>query len=480
MEMSDPLSVMRYSGASTHVKDVSFVDDVSIPVLAPSNQICHKVSSIANCAYSVFISYGMRLNFNAGKSEATIGFYGAGSKNARKALLAKGNVLQIEAGDFKELRIVPVYQHVGTLSPRSCNINDEVVTRVCIMRNDSQHLCKHILRVKSIPVVKKVCVIQAYIISKGIFQSGTWPNLNDTQYRRFHGCILKLYRDATGQYYKHSRGDEDNGSTSEFNVCNMFNDDDLVYQFGFMCPKTMLRFARLSLFLRILRKSPPQIKELILAQDERKFKSGWVQSLRSDIVWLSQAEFFDACQGYDLAAWIGFVSGNLKTAVSKVRVFCKSPYANIVTQWATSPSLKALSSPIECEQCGQILKSLQSHALHMSSKHGVKNKFRKYVDGPICRVCLVNFWSRERCLNHVRYRSPVCRANNIWRGPVLSDEEANSLDQSECTENKRLYAAGKRRHQAALPCIRVCGPLLPILTEHSSAHHPLGRGHNYR
>ena len=77
----------------------------------------------------------------------------------------------------------------------------------------------------------------------------------------------------------------------------MFNDDDLVYQFGFMCPKTMLRFARLCLFLRLPCKSAPQIKELILAQDERKFKSGWVQFLRYDIVWLSHAEFFSDCQG---------------------------------------------------------------------------------------------------------------------------------------------------------------------------------------
>ena len=104
------------------------------------------------------------------------------------------------------------------------------------MRCESQHLCKAILRVKTIPVVRKVGVIQAYILFL-LFQAGTWPNLTDTQYRRFHSCILKLYRDATGQYYKPPNADGDHG----FSVCNMFSDDDLVYEYGFMCPRTIFK-----------------------------------------------------------------------------------------------------------------------------------------------------------------------------------------------------------------------------------------------
>ena len=69
-------------------------------MLAAASGICHKVAQIADCAFNVFCCYGMKLNFSAGRSEATIGLYGPGSKQARKQLLLRGDVLQVDAGDF--------------------------------------------------------------------------------------------------------------------------------------------------------------------------------------------------------------------------------------------------------------------------------------------------------------------------------------------------------------------------------------------
>mgnify|MGYP006893448882 CR=1 FL=1 len=88
---------------------------------------------------------------------------------------------------------------------------------------------------------------------------------------------------------------------------------------------------------------------------------------------------------------------------------------------------------------------------------------------------------RERCLNHVRYRSNICLSNVKLRGPLLSDAEANALDDDCRDENVILHRAGKRRHHVVSPSIRLQGPLLPIflLEGHESNHHPLGRGHNY-
>ena len=66
--------------------------------------------------------------------------------------------------------------------------------------------------------------------------------------------------------------------------------------------------------------------------------------------------------------------------------------------------------------------------------------------------------------------------------PLLSQEQADSLDQ-ECTaRNRQLHAEGRRRHATDLSAIRLQGPLLPILLSESmvSRHHPLGVGHNHR
>jgi len=458
------------------VNDVSFVDDVAMPIISEAKNLTAKIGAVADCAYGVFSSFGMALNFNPGKSEATVGLFGHDSRQARKHLFLAGNKIPISAGNFKSLNVVKCYQHVGTLSTISCDPREEVTKRIGIMRSDSRALCKRIMKVPSVPLKKKITVMQSFILTRGIFQCGTWPSISDVQYKRLHAAILKIYRDATGNSYKR---DTLNPTGCDFDVTTMFNDDDVIYKYGFICPRTMLRLSRLSLFLRIIIKGPPLLLELILAQDTSGFKKGWVCSLRDDLVWLTSCEHFADGIDRDLAQWVEFLSQSPGPFLKKIKSFCKTPFANICTQWATSRVLEEYSRPVNCYLCGKESMSLQAHSVHLARSHGIKSKFRMYVDGPTCRICLVNFGSRERCLNHVRYRSKVCYANSLMRGPILSSQQADELDLLERPEHKALYSAGKRRHTAEHPCLRAHGPLLPILTLRGSSHHPLGLGYNY-
>ena len=72
-------------------------------------------------------------------------------------------------------------------------------------------------------------------------------------------------------------------------------------------------------------------------------------------------------------------------------------------------------------------------------------------------------------------------ANSLLRGPLLTTEEANALDDECKALNRSLYSAGKRRHHVSTPAVQLAGPLLPIVVDDAkySKHHPLGRGHNY-
>ena len=67
----------------------------------------------------------------------------------------------------------------------------------------------------------------------------------------------------------------------------MFNDDDIVFKYSFMSPRTILRLARIALFVRIVAKSPPMLLDLIVAQNS--FSKGWVASLKQDMQWLAPA-----------------------------------------------------------------------------------------------------------------------------------------------------------------------------------------------
>ena len=105
-----------------------------------------------------------------------------------------------------------------------------------------------------------------------------------------------------------------------------------------------------------------------------------------------------------------------------------------------------------------------------------------YIDGDTCPICLVRFASRECAINHVRYRSTVCYENLLIRPPKLTREEANKLDEEERPAFQALKAKGLRRHAADVDCVRLCGPLRPIVIDpqRTSNHHVLGVGHQHR
>jgi len=458
-------------GTKHDIVDVSFVDDVGIPCIGTASEIVAKIGRVASCAFNVFQTFGMKLNFKPGKSEAIIGFFGTGARLAKRQLTLDEDRIPIEAGDDTHLRVVKSYQHLGTCTAVSVSMCEEVTKRNGMMRAETSRLCKAILQVPQIPVPKKIKVVQVYVLTKGTFQCSAWPDLPDPQYKRFHSCILGIYRRTCGNYFKSS-------STMSVDVAAMFNDDDIIYKYGFMCPRTILRMSRLMLLVRIVAKSPPFLLDLSLSQG--KFKRGWVSSIVSDLRWLCGSTKFADCLEWDFSRWVEYIKGSPHAAAKQIKDYCKSPFANICVQWAKSQVLRTFADPIDCIMCGKISKSKQAHAVHLSACHGIKCAFRLYIPCTHCLICLREFWTRERCLNHVK-KSKVCKFNLILRGPSLSHDEADSLDQMCRLSNRQLYAAGRRRHAADKSSIRLAGPLEPIILMESqvSAHHPLGIGQRH-
>ena len=453
--------------------EVSFVHDVAIPVMTHAEDIARKSGCIVRCAVATFKIYGMELNFKPGKSEGIIGFFGPGSRIARAALARESMQTPFDAGDDCLFRFVKAYQHVGTSIAVDLTMCEEVTKRCGMMCTEARNLSKSVLRCPYIPLHKKVTVMQTYILSKGTFQCGAWPGLPDVQYKRFHKCILDIYRSACGNYYKKL------GDNETFDVAAMFSDDDLIFQYGFINPRTMLRLAKLSLFSRIVSKQPPALLDLIVAQSS--FQKGWAQSLMGDLKWVSVSLDLPSPLPSTIVDWLNIVRPDPRCFSRKEARFCKSPFANICTQWAIGPVLQAFAQPIPCGLCNVVSKSHQTHALHMFRMHGIKSALRRYVPCTHCLVCLREFHTRENCLNHVRYRSKVCCNNLLLRGPSLSIAEASALDDACKTHNRELHAAGKRRHIVNQPSFYLSGPLLPILLAPGqySAHHPLGVGHRF-
>ena len=149
--------------------------------------------------------------------------------------------------------------------------------------------------------------------------------------------------------------------------------------------------------------------------------------------------------------WTTHLGHAPKSFLKSVKAFYKTPIANVNTQWVVNANLRTFSDPITCTICEHISFSLQAHSVHMFRVHDVKSCMRTYVVGTHCLVCLRECHTRFLHLNHVRYRSSVCRPILLLRELTSTQDEANSLD-GECkSSNRVLHASGKRRHHVETP-----------------------------
>jgi hypothetical protein len=195
------------------------------------------------------------------------------------------------------------------------------------------------------------------------------------------------------------------------------------------------------------------------------------------------------CEHNDMGAVVSFIRDSPPSSFRRiVSQFANSGFANLDVPQnhpALAPPTQGLYA---CHECGSLHDSFQKFKVHSQSAHGLKDSLSLCVDGPTCPVCLLFMFNRVRVLEHLRYKSEVCRLNIISRGPIITRCEAEELDFSFRPSARLLAAKGYRRHSAINPvsglkelAFRVPGPLPRVAVSPSmvSSHHSLGYGRNY-
>ena len=325
---------------------------------------------------------------------------------------------------------------------------------------------RKILNDPAISVKRRLHIAQAYIYSKGLYLSCTWPHLTQALYERFSNAVISVYRKITA-----------NG----FGLCDknlMLSDSELLFEYSLASPRSILVSQRLSLFGRIVSKNVESLLKLFRLN--AGVKNGWVHAVLDNIEWVSFANGNTPNEGMTVNDLIVSIRGDYSSFRKGLRKACKSKLASLHSCDYPSDAKPSLGM-IEYITCGLLFPSAQQLALHMFKAHGVKSILRRYVCTTHCTVCMKEFHTRERHLNHLRYRSQICKLSLLLHPPLICEEEAVEADSVQCDVNCTLQKQGKRRHHAASPCVQLCGPLqyIPVDPSTASNHHPLGRGHNY-
>ena len=122
-------------------------------------------------------------------------------------------------------------------------------------------------------------------------------------------------------------------------------------------------------------------------------------------------------------------------------------------------------------------------ATHIYRQHGVKHPARYLVDGTSCPICLLEFHTRTRLIAHIANKSTVCCSNLKCRMQPFSEAVVAQMDDEAKVCEKANKRSGWRRGRAHEPCIRLSGPLWPIIpiaeNEFGNVAHPLGYGHRW-
>lgn len=277
---------------------------------------------------------------------------------------------------------------------------------------------------------------------------------------------MSCHRMATGEYWK-------SGDTK------ILSNDSLLDKYSLPSPGTLIRVSRLTLLSRIYIKKPSCILVLFKKLLSQNNPSGWTGEIISDFRWLLLGKAIDGAETVNDC--LSFLEDRPKDFGRIVKKYSHQKFANL-DAYQAEPSLHApVMELCPCITCGKTFPNKQTLSLHMFKVHNQKDPCRLYLPkGTLhCPVCLVFFHSRERVLNHVRYRSQICRSNLVYM-PKMTENEADEIDHELACANRELIHQGKRRHTADRPAIQMAGPIkLHIQPSHPSPHHPLGRGHRY-
>ena len=394
---------------------------------------------------------------------------GSGSTRAKRALaLECHNLLRCDShrGDAVQLRIVPLYQHMGTKTAVGASISQEVAHRTMCLRTGFQRLRNRIFKNPRLDQKRKLTVAECYVFSKGFFQSSTWPELLGGDFRKMHHAVMVVYREVLGHGAEAKTGGK--------------SDDEVIAELQTIAPAVMLKMSRLLLLIRFVQRAPVQLIALTLVA--KKSPTSWMAYVEKDLRWLTIGNIFGECKLWTLQDWCHAIASDPCSYRKSIIKYCRSGFASLVTTWAVTKSQRDAQHAWKCEACQANFKSKQGLASHNFQSHGLRRVERCYVDTTHCPICLLEFWTRERLIVHVSEKSTLCKHNLMLRGPVLTESEAMELDRAELGRIRENCKQGLRRTHARKPCVRIEGPLPHVLTfddETACSRHPLGHGHRW-
>jgi len=309
-----------------------------------------------------------------------------------------------------------------------------------------------------VPMGERARTAQVLVFSRLLFQVGSWPRLTGSLARRFHTQVMRVYRAVAGV-------------TLEMHV----TDAEVIRQLAVTPPMVLLRLARVTLAVRVASKAPVELQHLLCLAYPAPHS--WLRAVGDDLEWFARVGRDHQRLGAKTLSqwWAAFREQPLVYRKAFLEV-ARSGVARRTSSWATTAAERELVESAACDECEKAFATKQALAVHGFNVHGSHAAARWHVSTTHCPVCLLEFHTRDRVIAHF-YKSAVCNFNLVLSHPRLSEEEFAEVQSRAAEQVRALRAAGRPRCFAALPCVRLQGPLPRAVAPDADPNgHPLGRG----
>jgi hypothetical protein len=337
-------------------------------------------------------------------------------------------------------------------------------------------LIHRVLRRDKLPAQKRCIIANGYIMSKGLFQCGTWPQLQPVEYKAIHQSTMRVFRPIADTYDGYGCNPP---STSQWGT--QLGDMEVVTRLGVLLPHMMISLARVALFIRLISNRNDEVLRLLAVAHEAEHS--WLNALEQDLLFLETSTEFASSvprPEHDVAKrWTIMIVNRPADVKRRVKKALHEHDMKEKSIMAMPPMCQREVVPTSCTECDRVFLSHQRMTSHRARTHGFLHPHEIFIaDGLThCEVCMVSFHTRARVLTHVG-KSQVCRCNLLLRGPRVTEERARVLATEELS-NRRLLRMRGNAGPAGHRAVSCPGPFAPILTTMAVTgnQHPMGIGH---
>jgi hypothetical protein len=331
---------------------------------------------------------------------------------------------------------VQSYRHMGTVySPVAPG--PEIKAKAAGLSADVKRNLRHVLHSDTNNEMKSL-FIKSHLLSRGLYNAATWPLLGKSLERTIHRAVMKPFRAIL-----------DVGVPFPARC----TDSQAMQKLQLQTPGNMIRQLRLMLFSRVVVKGSQSLRRVLALAAEAQ--GSWASAIEDDFKYLAVHARGSKYESWAPLQWRA-AAANAPSQYKKA-VICVLNQAPKLVPKSVAREQDSSMDAVLCALCQASFESRQALAAHSFKVHGRRTEARAFLDTTSCPHCMLECWTRQRALDHLR-RSGECNLA-VLRLPKLDEETVLALDAESLENTRRNVAIGRQRNWAEYPCTRASGPL---------------------